>query len=86
MNPRTWVPKASTLPLDHRSLCLFAAISDAVNEFGGKSKYYIIGLSVHRLAWVLSEGGVALGFALCFYPVSIIRPLLNSALRLKIYC
>jgi len=22
LNPQTWVPKASTLPLDHRSLCL----------------------------------------------------------------
>ena len=23
LNPRTWVPKASTLPLDHRSRCIF---------------------------------------------------------------
>jgi len=37
LNPRTWVPKASTLPPDHRSRYIYIYIYTHTQDFGEKS-------------------------------------------------
>ena len=54
LNPRSWVPKASTLPLDHRSR-LAATLDNRVGKKGCRKFGFILGLPSTRELPRLSE-------------------------------
>ena len=62
MNPRTWVPKASTLPLDHRNRCLMTLRIDLGN---------CVPITINRISWRKSNPAVCSYFHCCFDSKSV---------------